>query len=591
MRETSPGELAALIAAGDDLSPTLRAAGGEPFGGCWAFEADEIAALRTFRDEAEAHIEDPGADRPYCLAVFGPPGSGKSFAVESVGALLDRAAFDDDGSARARAERLRYRVINLTQLADVGELAAAVAEVHRDAVNARQRAFIFFDEFDAARDGVPLGWLSWFLGPMNDGWFRVDGERRRTGGAIYVFAGGTAHRATDFCDRTDRDFRDAKGPDFASRLHGRLDVRGPNDGPHRHARRAPLLAHAIGRQRARTPELTVDPALVEQVLGVDHFRHGSRSVMTLIGRCRPVDGALDFRGLPDDRVIDAQITRGPLAPDAIGGPIQVSGGGEAEAQAAIDPFWRALTVGLLDAGATLAYGGRSPADGNLSALLAASSASRIARPTRARRDGRPLVRVRWFGQPGEPKAEPIAGVERARLPTPAVQGSWPLVRAIALFQSRLAMAREAVACVAVGGAWTGGGGRMPGVLEEVYLALVHRRPVYILGGAGGAAAELGGLLGLTATWEGPPSVDASNAMFDDAFDESARDRLSPPGVERPAITARDAMNALRSHAIGAAKWPDNGLTAAENRALFATHDPDVARDLVLEGLGRIMIPG
>jgi len=38
-------------------------------------------------------------------------------------------------------------------------------------------------------------------------------------------------------------------------------------------------------------------------------------------------------------------------------------------------------------------------------------------------------------------------------------------------------------------------GRMPGVAEEVILTLAMRKPVYIAGGFGGAAADVGRLLG------------------------------------------------------------------------------------------------
>ncbi|MBK8280226.1 MAG: hypothetical protein IPK94_09000 [Saprospiraceae bacterium] len=50
---------------------------------------------------------------------------------------------------------------------------------------------IFFDEFDTAYNSKALGWIQYFLAPMQDGVFK-DGEKLHPlGKAIFVFAGGT----------------------------------------------------------------------------------------------------------------------------------------------------------------------------------------------------------------------------------------------------------------------------------------------------------------------------------------------------------------------------------------------------------------
>ena len=53
---------------------------------------------------------------------------------------------------------------------------------------------VFWDEFDTALEGQPLGWLRYFLAPMQDGAFQDGQITHPIGRAIFVFAGGTAER-------------------------------------------------------------------------------------------------------------------------------------------------------------------------------------------------------------------------------------------------------------------------------------------------------------------------------------------------------------------------------------------------------------
>lgn len=101
-----------------------------------------------------------------------------------------------------------------------------------------------FDEFDS--DFVtPLGWLKYFLAPMQDGEFRGKTGTYQIGRAIFAFAGGTSDSFSKF--RNPKLPSAAKGsndgesagnggahgavtresvklPDFISRLNGYLDL-------------------------------------------------------------------------------------------------------------------------------------------------------------------------------------------------------------------------------------------------------------------------------------------------------------------------------------------------------------------------------
>ena len=69
---------------------------------------------------------------------------------------------------------------------------------------------------------------------MQDGVFRVGGSLHPIGKAIFVFAGGTSSTYQQFCgeeieDATEykrftNEFKDAKGPDFISRLRGYVKI-------------------------------------------------------------------------------------------------------------------------------------------------------------------------------------------------------------------------------------------------------------------------------------------------------------------------------------------------------------------------------
>jgi hypothetical protein len=97
---------------------------------------------------------------------------------------------------------------------------------------------VFFDEFDCAYNGVPLGWLKFFLSPMQDGKFQHEDNMLGIGKSIFVFAGGIASRHEEFSSPTFWDkrftgvttkqvFASAKGPDFCSRLRGQYQFTVP----------------------------------------------------------------------------------------------------------------------------------------------------------------------------------------------------------------------------------------------------------------------------------------------------------------------------------------------------------------------------
>src|SRR5260370_2415452 len=303
------------------------ASDGEPYapipdvkrvGELFVFTENEWIQLKAVGDLISGYVNQPHPRRPLSLAVFGPPGSGKSFAVKQILKSIEEAKSD---------LKLWRTDVNLTQLPDAHALAKVVARAGT-LVDGTVPIF-FFDEFDAPKDGAPFGWLAWFLAPMQDGEFVYDGEVIRLRRAVYVFAGGTAGTLEQFAD-FDRlpEFQRAKGPDFISRLRGFIDVCGPNAEP-RMLRRA-ILFHSEFTSRARQPgggPFSPDSELMRALLQVGRYRHGARSIAAVVelSHIDPQSQRLEWSGLPKGHLLAMHIDRGPPEPKVLGGAITLSG--------------------------------------------------------------------------------------------------------------------------------------------------------------------------------------------------------------------------------------------------------------------------
>lgn len=131
-------------------------------------------------------------------------------------------------------------------------------------------------------------------------------------------------------------------------------------------------------------------------------------------------------------------------------------------------------------------------------------------------------------------------------------------------------------------------GRYPGIVEEAWRTLEARKPLYVLGGFGGASALVAELLeGHTIppqlqdrTWNGFEYFRETARMID--ADPYCQQLRLPQRMEDLAQALRDCGMPLFANDDESVQW--NGLTVEENRFLFRTRDPVMLASLVLKGL-------
>jgi hypothetical protein len=242
---------------------------------------DEIDSFDAIQTLVNDYLKDMGRKTPLCFAVFGAPGSGKSFTVQQI---LERT--HQDGFKNP----LKF---NVAQFATIRDLAVALHQVQDRVLSQQSPPLVFFDEIDTNFDAERWGWLKYFLAPMQDGEFKDGESTYRIGRAVFVFAGGISASFDSFANKKDdARFVDAKGPDFVSRLRGHLDIRGI-DHPRGRIDPAVVLRRAIVLRQFlvfKRPEIMdplsqearIDPEVVGAFLLVPGFEHGIRSLEAIV---------------------------------------------------------------------------------------------------------------------------------------------------------------------------------------------------------------------------------------------------------------------------------------------------------------------
>jgi len=306
--------------------PTAR------FGNLLTADRIEIECFRSTAAVIDEYLASPPG-KPLSIAVFGSPGAGKSFGVkEVISTMLP--------DAKEPIE------VNLSQFMSHSELLSTFHNI-RDMALAGKTPVVMFDEFDSVFEQAELGWLKYFLAPMQDGYFLENGQQRTLKNAIFIFIGGTSSTWADFTEGMDEQDekegkvppvdtkelekiemekekakvkrekdKKAKKPDFVSRLSAYIDIRGLNkigNGDQDEMftiRRAMILRSALARRLKVSDgkDIPIDSRVLNALLKQGEFRHGARSI-ALILQMSALSGRKRFEAsaLPADEQLSMHI--------------------------------------------------------------------------------------------------------------------------------------------------------------------------------------------------------------------------------------------------------------------------------------------
>lgn len=162
--------------------------------------------------------------------------------------------------------------------------------------------------------------------------------------------------------------------------------------------------------------------------------------------------------------------------------------------------------------------------------------------------------------------------------TPQRRYAW----ARGLTAMRLHITELSQARLVIGGKLRGYAGVLPGVIEETWLSLKQKRPLYVIGGYGGAARAVSDLLQgrprpeFTDDWvrTNVPDYDAVRSLYA----KHGGDTLSMAQIGEDIAACATA---------GLAQTLNNGLNEAENQELMCCSDAQRIARLVLTGLGEL----
>jgi hypothetical protein len=185
------------------------------FGKFLTVDRREIEEYTSLHNVFQNYLRARDWTKPLCVAVFGPPGSGKGFAVQQI-----LASIQDKPE-----EPLEFNVAQMNDLNDLMRAFHAVQTAGSPvpALSPRLLRRVRF-RFDGTTSAPQVR-------PRPHAGRQVPEEEHtyHIGRVILVFAGGVNHTFDKFrTSGKDGSFEAAKGPDFISRLRGYLNVGGPN---------------------------------------------------------------------------------------------------------------------------------------------------------------------------------------------------------------------------------------------------------------------------------------------------------------------------------------------------------------------------
>lgn len=276
-------------------------------GGVTVIDRNEIENLRNIQTQVNFYDKYENGKKPLNIAVFGPPGAGKSFIVKA----LANSMFD------GKSTKPSFLTFNLSQFKNESELPGAFHAV-RDEVLKGKLPIVFWDEFDSGG----YEWLKKLIAPMQDGEFQEGKEVHPIGKAIFVFAGGMTYTMGHFEEKM-KEYENIakKGPDFLSRISCSLNVFGPNRKPYKEdeqwmkegdksdicfsIRRALFIRSLLGSD---VKPIEIDLHLLRSFIRIDIFKNGSRGLERLLKSLAVHnDRKIEMSDLPSKEIIHMNV--------------------------------------------------------------------------------------------------------------------------------------------------------------------------------------------------------------------------------------------------------------------------------------------
>ena len=273
------------------------------------FDRSEIENLRNLRKLIEFYSKHEDGKKPLNIAVFGPPGAGKSFIIKALASEIFKTS--KSGTS--------FLTFNLSQFRDESGLPGAFHAI-RDEVLKDRLPFVFWDEFDSD----DYRWLKSFIAPMQDGTFQEGKETHPIGKSIFVFAGSMTYTMSHFSEKmSEFDNIAKKGPDFLSRISGYLNVFGPNRKPWFDSgtgqwcregdpddncfsiRRALFVRHVL---RSGGNLIDIDLQLLRTLIEVSSYKSGARGLDRLLTNLSVHTGRkIELSDLPSKEIIQMNV--------------------------------------------------------------------------------------------------------------------------------------------------------------------------------------------------------------------------------------------------------------------------------------------
>lgn len=278
------------------------------FGKIKTFDKQDIEQFYDISNLIRKYLNSLDETNPLSIAAFGRPGSGKSFTVKEI---------IDSVSPGRKSEPLIY---NLAQFDSVDQLTEAFHHVQDRVISSKEVPLVIFDEFDSEFKKTPLGWLKYFLAPMQDGRFQGKTGDYRIGRAIFLFSGGTSETFGVFNTDADTDKnKEVKLKDFISRLSGHLDISGINQSDNKDKNpllvklnraiilRSLLEKHAKKIFRKEMEHAEIQKEIVSTLLNLKEYRYGVRSMEAIILMSRWINNEFEVASLPSDSQLEGHV--------------------------------------------------------------------------------------------------------------------------------------------------------------------------------------------------------------------------------------------------------------------------------------------